>query len=113
VSKDGVSVNPSTWTLHTGPIGVFNNAANYDLSFKKLDEADKAGIRFASTGGWLGFGDKYWLTALVPDSKSPIEAGFLSTAPQVYQAVQTGKPLVIAPGQKRPSASASSRAPRK
>ena len=26
--------------------------------------------RFASTGGWIGFTDKYWLTALVPDQAS-------------------------------------------
>ena len=98
VSKDGVSKDPSSWTLHTGPIGVFNDAANYDLSFKGLDETGKAGTRFASTGGWLGFGDKYWLTALIPDAKAPVDAGFLSTAPQAYQAVQTGRPLVIQPG---------------
>jgi YidC/Oxa1 family membrane protein insertase len=98
ISKDGVSKDPSSWTLHTGPIGVFNDAANYDMSFEGLDEAGKAGVRFTSTGGWLGFGDKYWLTALIPDNKAPIEAGFLSTAPQVYQAVQSGKPLIIAPG---------------
>jgi YidC/Oxa1 family membrane protein insertase len=98
VSKDGVSKDPSSWTLHTGPIGVFNDAANYDLSFKKLDEAGQPGIRFASTGGWLGFGDKYWLTALVPDAKASVDAGFLSTAPQVYQAVQSGRALMIAPG---------------
>jgi len=98
ISKDGVSKDPSTWTLHTGPIGVFNDAANYDLSFKKLDEAGQPGVRFASTGGWLGFGDKYWLTALVPDSKASVDAGFLSTAPQVYQAVQSGRQLMIAPG---------------
>jgi YidC/Oxa1 family membrane protein insertase len=98
ISKDGVSKDPSSWTLHTGPIGVFNDAANYDLSFKKLDEAGQPGIRFASTGGWLGFGDKYWLTALVPDSKASVDAGFLSTAPQVYQAVESGRALVIAPG---------------
>ena len=98
VSRDGVSKDPSSWTLHTGPIGVFNDKANYDMSFEGLDEAGKAGARFTSTGGWLGFGDKYWLTALVPDKNSAIEAGFLSTAPRVYQAVQTGQPLVIAPG---------------
>jgi YidC/Oxa1 family membrane protein insertase len=31
-----------------------------------LDE-EAATKRFASTGGWLGFTDKYWLTALAPD----------------------------------------------
>ncbi|ATE64022.1 membrane protein insertase YidC [Rhizorhabdus dicambivorans] len=98
ISKDGVSKDPSSWTLHTGPIGVFNDKANYDLSFEKLDEAGRAGIRFASTGGWIGFGDKYWLTALIPDPKAPVDAGFLSTAPKVYQAVDSGRPLIIAPG---------------
>ena len=38
VSRDGVSKDHSTWTLHTGPIGAFNGAANYNLSFEKLDE---------------------------------------------------------------------------
>lgn len=98
VSRAGVSKDPSTWTLHTGPVGVFNDTANYDLSFEKIDEAGPAGTRFASTGGWLGFGDKYWLTALVPDSKAAVDAGFLSTAPKVYQAVQSGRPLVIGAG---------------
>ena len=98
VSRDGVSKDRSTWTLHTGPIGAFNGAANYGLSFEKLDEAGKTGVRFTTTGGWLGFGDKYWLTALVPDGKTPVDVGFLSTAPTVYQAVQTGRPIVIAPG---------------
>ena len=97
VSRDGVSKDPSTWTLHTGPIGVFSNKANYDLSFAKLDEAGSAGARFSTTGGWLGFGDKYWLTALVPDAKDSVEAGFLTTAPKVYQAVQTGRPQIIRP----------------
>ncbi len=98
VSRAGVSKDPSSWTLHTGPIGVFNGTANYDMSFEKIDEAGQAGTRFASTGGWLGFGDKYWLTALVPDAKSSVDAGFLSTAPKVYQAVQTGRPMLIGPG---------------
>lgn len=98
VSRAGVSKDPSSWTLHTGPIGVFNGTANYDMSFETIDEAGQTGTRFASTGGWLGFGDKYWLTALVPDAKASVDAGFLSTAPQVYQAVQTGRPMLIGPG---------------
>ncbi|RYD88082.1 MAG: YidC/Oxa1 family membrane protein insertase, partial [Sphingomonadales bacterium] len=76
VSRDGVSKDPSSWTLHTGPLGVFNDVANYDMSFDKLNEAGKAGIRFTTTGGWLGFGDKYWLTALAPEQNVPFDAAF-------------------------------------
>jgi YidC/Oxa1 family membrane protein insertase len=31
---------------------------------------------YASTGGWLGFTDKYWLTTLVPDQTAAVKAGF-------------------------------------
>ncbi len=98
VTRNGVSKDVSSWTNHTGPIGVFNNSANYKINFKDLDESGQAGSRFSSTGGWLGFGDKYWLTALIPDQRAVVDAGFLSPSSTVYQAVQTGKPIVIAPG---------------
>lgn len=98
VSRAGVSKDPSSWTLHTGPIGVFNGTANYELSFGGLDEAGAGGINHSSTGGWLGFGDKYWLTAIIPDSKSSFDARFLSPSRNLYQAVQTGRPVIVAPG---------------
>jgi YidC/Oxa1 family membrane protein insertase len=98
VSRDGISKDVGTWTNHTGPIGVFDKAANYKVNFKDLDTSGEAGSRFTSTGGWLGFGDKYWLTALIPDQNAAIDAGFLSPSAQVYQAIFTGKPVVVAAG---------------
>ena len=29
-----------------------------------------------STGGWLGFTDKYWMATLIPDQNEPINANF-------------------------------------
>ena len=29
-----------------------------------------------STGGWLGFTDKYWMATLIPDQNKPINANF-------------------------------------
>ncbi|MDI1295048.1 MAG: membrane protein insertase YidC, partial [bacterium] len=37
ISRTGHSKDISTWTIHTGPIGVFNKAANYDIGFDNLD----------------------------------------------------------------------------
>ena len=98
VARDGISHDPDSWTMHTGPIGVFNGSANYSVNFKDLDQAGRNGARFSTTGGWLGFGDKYWLTALVPDRNATVDAGFLSPSAKSYQAVQTGKPVIVAPG---------------
>lgn len=75
-SRDGVSKDPDSWTIHTGPIGAFDGKANYSINFKDLDEAGSAGTRFATTGGWIGFTDKYWLTAMIPDPKTAVDSGF-------------------------------------
>ena len=72
------SRDQSSWTQHVGPIGVFNAAANYDVEYSTLDEAGARGERFASKGGWLGFGETYWLTALAPAAGQSVDAGFVA-----------------------------------
>ncbi len=97
VSRVGHSKDPDSWTMHTGPIGTFDGAADYSVNYKDLDK-NPAGERFASTGGWIGFGDKYWLTALVPNQKVAVEAGFRGGDGQRYQADLTLPQMVVAPG---------------
>jgi YidC/Oxa1 family membrane protein insertase len=96
VSRMGVSKDVDSWTIQVGPVGVFNGAANYDVDYKDLDkEGDQ---RFASTGGWLGFTDHYWLSALVPDQKAPFDAQFRKGAGTQYQADFSYRPQVLATG---------------
>jgi YidC/Oxa1 family membrane protein insertase len=96
LSRVGVSKDPSTWTIHTGPVGVFNGAANYSVNFKDLDGA--APQRFATTGGWLGFTDHYWHAALIPAQDKPVDAQFRAGAGQRYQADLSYAPVMLAPG---------------
>jgi YidC/Oxa1 family membrane protein insertase len=98
VSRVGISKDPSSWTMHTGPIGAFNGSADYSVSFKDLDKAGAAGVRFQTTGGWIGFGDKYWQTALVPPQNSGANLGFRAGAGSIYQADSAGATLAVAPG---------------
>lgn len=99
VKRTGVSADPSTWTQHTGPIGVFDGTANYKINFKDLDSAGAQGESFASTGGWLGFTDKYWLTALAPAPNVRMTASFRSIGDKVYLAAMTPvDQKVVAPG---------------
>ena len=76
VSRFGKSKDASSWTNHVGPVGAFNGAMNYKVDWKDIDAAPVAGEHFQSKGGWIGFGDHYWLTALVPDQGANIDAGF-------------------------------------
>lgn len=98
VSRVGVSKDPSIWNMHTGPIGTFDGKTDYSVNFKDLDKAGAAGERFTSTGGWIGFGDKYWQTALVPPQDAAIDAGFRAGAGDVYQADAAVPAQLIQPG---------------
>jgi YidC/Oxa1 family membrane protein insertase len=97
VTRVGQSKDPSSWAAHVGPIGVFDRAADYSVSWKDLDQAGDAGETRRSTGGWLGFGDKYWLTAAIPDPKAQVDAAFRASNGR-YQAEYTSAPQTIAAG---------------
>ena len=103
----------STWTIHSGPVGVYDGAANYDVDYKNL-AGEEPGF-FASLFGtsavagpnsydndvsWLGFTDKYWLSALVPDDISSVEGRFRSGGSDIFQAeIAKKNPQIIEPGQ--------------
>ena len=97
VSRVGISKDPSTWTMHTGPIGVFDGAANYKVNFKDLDGAGANGMHFAAPS-WLGFSDKYWLTALAPAAGAHQDAAFRAGSGQRYQAELAGEQTILPPG---------------
>jgi YidC/Oxa1 family membrane protein insertase len=82
--------------IHIGPMGVFENAANYDWNYKDVAAAPNGQTAFKTTGGWIGFTDKYWLAALIPDQKSPTNAKFISKDnynwAQMAQSKQTSVP---------------------
>jgi YidC/Oxa1 family membrane protein insertase len=96
VNRVGVSKDPDSWTIHTGPMSVNNGAAHYAPNFSDVDAAPQ---RFTTRGGWLGFTDKYWLTALVPDAAQTFDGQFRAGPNQAYQADYSVQPRLLAPGQ--------------
>jgi YidC/Oxa1 family membrane protein insertase len=84
ISRTGKSADVDTWNIHVGPMGVFGGTADYDWDYEDLDEAKDGQQAFSTTGGWIGFTDKYWLAALIPDQKTAIDATMRS-AGGVYQ----------------------------
>ena len=98
-SRAQKSPDPSMWTMHIGPMGFFNGEANYGLDWETLDEAGAGGAQFNSRGGWLGFTDKYWLTALVPPNNAAVSASFKKSPTGAYQADYLAEPVILAPGQ--------------
>jgi YidC/Oxa1 family membrane protein insertase len=111
VSRNGLPKELDTWTNHVGPVGVFGPGANYDIGYPNLKGQEpglfakifgttaKAGPNyFDAKGGWLGFGDHYWLAALIPDQNAQVHSGFRGAGDDVYQADFTTQPITLAPG---------------
>ena len=95
VSKAAQSTDLSTWQNHVGPIGVFDRKVNYSVNWKDLDKG--ATESFDNKAGWLGFTDKYWLTALVP--QGAMNGEFRHSPSGGYQADYALAPVTVAPGQ--------------
>ncbi|WP_114954922.1 membrane protein insertase YidC [Sphingosinicella terrae] len=97
VSRVGPSPDPDSWTAHVGPMGVFNGVADYDNDFDDVVEA--GAHNFRSTGGWVGFTDKYWLAAVVPDQRSDVDAAIVhNRASNAFQAQFEAPATIVAPG---------------
>ncbi|MCE7795178.1 membrane protein insertase YidC [Sphingobium sufflavum] len=96
VSRRGKPKDQDTWTIHVGPIGVFNDAANYGVDFKTLDEEGPQ--KFTSTGGWVGFTDHYWLAAVIPDQTASVSSTFRKGDGDQYQADFSGETKLVAAG---------------
>jgi YidC/Oxa1 family membrane protein insertase len=101
VSRSAQSADHSTWQNHVGPIGVFDGKANYEVNWKNLDQGDTEA--FNNTSGWLGFTDKYWLTALVP--QGVMNGEFRRSPSGGYQADYALAAATVAPGQTLTTAS--------
>jgi len=92
-------VEQDSWTIHIGPMGVFDGTANFDWDYDDIAEAGANGVDLNASNGWLGFTDKYWLGALIPSKGMKIDSKFRAGANNIYQAQISGENArVIAPG---------------
>jgi YidC/Oxa1 family membrane protein insertase len=89
------------YILHEGAYGVFDGKLK-ELTYSDMKDAKGGVIEVTSTGGWIGFTDKYWMVAAVPDQKDAFKARFahaLSGKVDKYQVDILGSGQALAPGQ--------------
>ncbi len=88
--------------LHEGFVGVFGDGGVQEVTYAKVDKETGRTFAYKGDGGWLGFTDKYWGSAIIPQQTASIEARFTATAgeePIDYQADFLGPQKTLAPGQ--------------
>jgi YidC/Oxa1 family membrane protein insertase len=106
VARHGLPKLQNNYVVHEGLIrrtdGVFHEADYADFADLPASEAERALVETvpATTDGWIGFTDHYWMATLIPAQGAPFTAAskFLPSA-NIYQA-ELRLPLVtLAQGQ--------------
>jgi YidC/Oxa1 family membrane protein insertase len=106
--RQGTPHTEGIWVLYEGPLGVLGGTEQRHY-YSDLAESNTP-VSVDSTGGWLGFTDKYWAVVAIPDQKTPIKGEFFHQKNgdlDIYQTHYLSKDAVTIPA--GGSASAESR----
>ena len=98
VQRQGLPQLSNSPIIHEGAVGVLG-AQLKQLAFKKWKQDGQ--FEKATTGGWLGVTDKYWLAAVIPDQKEAVKGTFRVSGVggvDVYEAAYVGPARTVAPG---------------
>jgi YidC/Oxa1 family membrane protein insertase len=87
ISRHGTPQVAGYYILHEGLIGYLGEEGLQEYGYKKIDDA-KA-VNFKVTNGWLGITDKYWASALLPDTRAHLQARFSSNLVGAVRTYQT------------------------
>ncbi|OJU29784.1 MAG: membrane protein insertase YidC [Nitrobacter sp. 62-13] len=87
ISRHGTPAVSGYYILHEGLIGYLGDQKLQEYTYKKIDEAKS--VSFNVTNGWLGITDKYWASALLPDTSARLQARFSSNQTGSVKTYQT------------------------
>ena len=84
-----------TMIIHEGAIGVFDGK----LSEIKYDDISSKGKITLGKSGWLGFSDKYWLSAIIPTNSAglndKLSYSYKNNLPKFQASLSTDSPYLI------------------
>jgi YidC/Oxa1 family membrane protein insertase len=87
ISRHGTPQVAGYYILHEGLIGYLGEQGLQEYGYKKIDDAKS--VSFKVTDGWLGITDKYWASALLPDTNAQLQARFSSNLVGTVRTYQT------------------------
>ena len=95
INRTSLTASQDTWTVHSGPIGAFNDAVDFSNDYKDVAKAGK--VTPAGKPDWIGFTDIYWFAALIPQADAAT-ADFLAQDPEHYRADLIYGPVTVPAG---------------
>ena len=107
IVRQGLPKTSGYSVLHEGYVGVVGDKYQ-EPTYASIEKEPGQTISLNGTGGWAGFTDKYWATALVPDQTQSYDASFQAIGPtgdRTYQTATFAAPVTVAPGAEASSSS--------
>jgi len=96
VARTGEPETLGFFILHEGGLGVLDGALSEE-SYSNI--RSKGTIERRNTKGWLGFTDKYWLTAVIPDQARAVTTAYrYITAENRFRAEFRHDAMAVEPG---------------
>jgi YidC/Oxa1 family membrane protein insertase len=99
ISRHGTPKVQGYYILHEGLIGVMGDQGEQTETYKKIE--DKKSETWDVTNAWLGFTDKYWAAALLPNTDARVHARFSAgeaDGQKTYQTDYLLDAVTVAPG---------------
>jgi YidC/Oxa1 family membrane protein insertase len=87
ISRHGTPQVAGYYILHEGLVGYLGDQGLQEYAYKKIDDAKT--VSFKVTDGWLGITDKYWASALLPDTNAQLQARYSSNLVGTVRTYQT------------------------
>lgn len=104
LSRYGTPATSGYYILHEGAIGVFGDEGLKEVSYKDLKEKQKIEPTRVA-GAWIGFVDKYWAAALIPDKAVTVQPRFAASPavggqPEIYRTFMLADGIALGAGGK-------------
>ena len=96
INRTSAHATVDEFLVHSGPLGVFGGTLWDENNYEDLAEARRD--MPAGAASWLGFTDRYWLSALVPGEGKIAEAGFRSLGSKLFRTDLLYAPQTVAAG---------------
>src|SRR6266853_2796209 len=94
ISRHGTPPVAGYYILHEGLIGYLGDQGLQEKGYKAVTDAPVLsngahGFEYNVTNGWLGITDKYWASALLPDTSAQLQARLSSNLVGTVRTSQT------------------------
>lgn len=96
INRTSATASLDQWTMHSGPIGFFGDGVDFGTDYD--DIAETRTVTPEGQARWIGFTDIYWMSALIPQSSTGVDADYRAAGRGLFRADVIYDPVTVPSG---------------